>query len=141
MICPFYSREKGRCTLWPYLTATCRTWFCKYDRGQEGFEFWQALRVYWEHVQQTLIQYVLSEFGFAPDIILGFSRASLSLTLEELDGRSPTPAHYEQLWRTWVGREEDFFRQAYDCVTELTSDAFTCRGRSYRALEPAHEKV
>ncbi len=124
LICPFYSRKKGFCTLWPYLTATCRTWFCKYDRGQEGLEFWRALRIYWEHLQEILIQKVLHASGFAPEIILRPPRHSLSLTLEDLDDRPPTPARYEQLWGTWSGREEDFFRKAHALVAELSPDAF-----------------
>ena len=124
LICPFYQREKGGCTLWPYLTPTCRTWFCKYDRGQEGLEFWQALRGYWEHVQQTLVRYVLLEFGFPLETIFQSSQEAVPLTLEELDDRPLRPELYEDLWAEWIGREEDFFRQAYDCVVNLTADVF-----------------
>jgi len=124
LICPFYFREKGYCTLWPYLTATCRTWFCKYDRGQEGLEFWHALRVYWEHVQQTLVRYVLLESGFPLEIILQSSREPNSLTVEELDDHPPCPELYKHLWGEWAGHEEEFFQQTYDCVTNLTVDAF-----------------
>jgi len=128
LICPFYFREKGCCTLWPYLTATCRTWFCKYDRGQEGLEFWFALRVYWEHVQRTLVRYVLLEFGFPTEIILQASKESESLTVEELDDRPPRSEHYKHLWGDWIDREEDFFRQAYDSVAGLTADTFQSLG-------------
>jgi len=124
LICPFFNSDHGLCTLWPHLTATCRTWFCKYDRGQEGLEFWRALRGYWEYIQNTLNRYVLYELGFKPEQILRSSRDSLALTVEELDDRAPSPEQYTQLWGPWADREQEFYLEAFKCVTALTADSF-----------------
>jgi len=124
LICPFFASDHGRCTLWPYLTATCRTWFCKYDRGQEGLEFWRDLRAYWDYLQKILSRYVLHQFEFAPERILRSSRNPMALTVEELDGRAQSPEQYAQAWGSWVDREEEFYQKAFEQVSALTPEIF-----------------
>ena len=40
--CPhFLHAEGGRCGVWKHRESTCSTWFCKYERGEHGKDFWK----------------------------------------------------------------------------------------------------
>ncbi|HEY8074225.1 MAG TPA: hypothetical protein VIF62_08950, partial [Labilithrix sp.] len=33
LLCPYFARESGDCTIWKYRESVCTTFFCKYDAG------------------------------------------------------------------------------------------------------------
>ena len=40
--CPHYLHlEGGKCGVWRHRESTCSTWFCKYERGDLGRDFWR----------------------------------------------------------------------------------------------------
>jgi hypothetical protein len=124
LICPFYERKKGKCTIRPFWDATCNTWFCKYSAGEDGREFWIALRKYLNFVEKTLVQYTLYKMGWNPQKIILPEPPNAPLTLQEVDDQPPGPKTYRDLWGDWVGREEDFYKKTFRLVSALTPKAF-----------------
>jgi len=124
LICPFYERQKGKCTIRPFWDATCNTWFCKYSAGEDGKLFWAALRKYMNSVETTLVQYTLHRLGWDPHEIILPEFSNISLTVREVDDQPPSEKTYRGLWRGWINREEDFYKETYRLVTALTPGAF-----------------
>lgn len=124
LICPFFEREKGICTVRPYWDAVCNTWFCKYVRGQEGLSFWLAVRRYLLWAEETLIRYTLRELGWRPEEIVPQGREKIPLRREELDESPPDEAARISLWGDWTGREEKFFEESFSLVSSLTRRRF-----------------
>jgi hypothetical protein len=124
LICPFYEREKGKCSIRPFWDATCNTWFCKYSAGQDGWEFWTTLKKYLNFVEKTLVQYILNKMGWDPQKIILPEPPNGPLTLQEVDDQPPDPKTYRDLWGDWVGREEDFYKETFRLVSALTPKAF-----------------
>ncbi len=123
LLCPYFSRETGGCTVWAYREAVCSTYFCQYVAGADG-------RTQWTEVKRflTLVEVQLSRWAvwkLLPAFI-GEGRdredpAGRLLGPEELDGKgTPLPEH-RALWREWTGREEDFYRECFRLVSALTA--------------------
>jgi len=124
LICPFYERKKRKCTIRPFWDATCNTWFCKYTAGEDGREFWLALRKYLNFVEKTLVQYTLYKMAWDPQKIILPEFPSDLLTLEEVDDHPPDPKTYQNLWGKWAGCEEDFYKETFRLVSVLTPKTF-----------------
>jgi len=124
LICPFYDKKKRKCTIRPFWDATCNTWFCKYTAGEDGREFWLALKRYLNFVEKTLVQYTLYKMGWNPQKIILPESPNGPLTLQEVDDQSPDPETYQDLWKDWVGREEDFYKETFHLISTLTPKEF-----------------
>ena len=46
LICPYFEQKEGNCTIWPFREAVCSTFFCKYERGEDGKRFWEGVKLY-----------------------------------------------------------------------------------------------
>ncbi len=101
MRCPYYiDREGGLCGIWRYRNSRCSTWFCKFERGVFGLNFWTK-------ISQLLFTI---EKGLADWCIL-----KLELKLPE------QPAdRTETVWGNWSGREREFYKRCYDLVAILS---------------------
>jgi len=124
LICPFYERQKGKCTILPFWYGICNTWFCKYVAGEDGWLFWTTLRKYLNNVEKILVQYTLYNMGWDPQRINLPELPSISLTLQEVDDQPPNQETYRDLWRDWVNREEDFYKETFRLVSALTLKTF-----------------
>jgi hypothetical protein len=126
LVCPYFDRAGGGCTVWAYREAVCSTYFCKYVAGADGLAFWTSLKTYLTIVELQLTRYALHalhpEYLFAgrdrPDPNGG------PLSAEDLDGAPPPEAAYRALWGPWRGREEDFYLAAHDAVRALSRADF-----------------
>jgi len=124
-LCPYYEKERGLCTVWPFRESVCATYYCKTVAGEKGHSFWGTLRKYLSTVEKTLIQYTLYQMGWeAQKIIPPSSASELSPTLEELEDQPPPDKTYRDWWGDWVGREEDFYKETYRLVAALTPTDF-----------------
>ena len=114
LLCPYYEREGGLCTIWRHREAVCSTFFCKYDAAADGEIFWKSVRGLVGHVELLVSQHVTRALipGYTPPVDRG-------LTLEELEDRPPREDAYAALWGEWVGREEDLYLQAHERVRGL----------------------
>jgi Fe-S-cluster containining protein len=124
MRCPYYEEQQGGCTIWPYREAVCSTFFCKYVAGADGRKFWMTLKTYLTLLEIQLSRYAVLQL--LPEYILaGKDRPELggdNPTVEELDERPLSDKEHAALWRTWAGREVDFYRACYDLVRALTPE-------------------
>jgi hypothetical protein len=138
--------DNGGCGLYPYWNGVCSTWFCKYTTGQEGREFWLALRAYLEHAEAVLSRYALLQMGFEPGIILRSFRKSTSITPSEMDNVPDNPAVRREVWGKWTGREEALYKEAFRIVRGLSPGEYSnlagLRERLLRGnLEMSHRRL
>lgn len=99
--CPYYiNRDGGLCGIWKYRNSRCTTWFCKYDRGTFGLNFWCALSDLLARMEKDLSEWCVRE---------------LDLRIPE----QPSNAA-EATWGNWSGRELDFYKQCFGKVSALT---------------------
>jgi len=124
LICPFYERKNGKCTIRPFWDATCNTWFCKYRAGEDGREFWLTLKRYLNFIEKILVQYTLHKMGWDPQKIISTESTNIPLTLQEVDDQAPDSEAYQGLWKDWVGREEEFYKKTFHLVSALTPKIF-----------------
>lgn len=124
--CPYYEEQGGLCTIWRYREAVCSTYYCKYVAGADGRKFWMTLKTWLTLAEIQLSRYALLQH--LPDYVLnGRDKADASggpLTVEDLDDQPLPEKDYADLWRTWAGREADFYKACYESVRALTSAEF-----------------
>lgn len=121
LLCPYYERESGGCSIWRHRESVCATFFCKHVAGATGHAFWTALRRYLEHVERTLARYAAR--SVADDVVEPDTPRNV-LTREDLEDRPPSDAEYARFWREWVGREEGFYVECARRVRALTREDF-----------------
>lgn len=125
LLCPHYvAEESGRCGIWKHRPGVCATWHCKYVRGAVGSKFWQSLLQLLGVVEESLSRWCVYTLEieveglrvlFPPKGSLGLGQQVDSFAL---DGK--VDAHvYEQAWGKWLGREEEFYKQAARLVNGL----------------------
>ena len=124
LICPFFERDAGICTLWPYRNSVCGTWFCKYIGGQDGRLFWQSLRRFLEYAEKCLSRYVLMKAGWPTDSILFSLPSNTKLSLEDIDEKPLQPSSHNKLWHDYSGREEEWYRESYRIMKTISRDEF-----------------
>ncbi|MBI1926266.1 hypothetical protein HYR99_18710 [Candidatus Poribacteria bacterium] len=124
LLCPYYEKEGGTCTVWPFREATCMTYYCKSVAGKEGHLFWATLKKYLSTVETTLGEYALYKMGWDAEKIITSISSEPSLTVEDLEDQPPSDKNYRDLWGDWVGREEDFYQETHRLVTALTPEDF-----------------
>jgi hypothetical protein len=139
LVCPYYVRDGGKCSIWLYREAICATFFCKHASGQAGRTFWMALKKYMIHVERTLARWAVTAVD--PDVIEPDMPMN-KLTQEDLEDRPPPSETYERWWRGWVGREEEFYKECTARVQALTADELTALvgedGRELLAVVTEH---
>ncbi len=119
LLCPYYERDGGLCTIWRHREAVCSTFFCKYDAAADGAEFWKSVRSLVGYVELLVTRHVTRA------LIPGYvETTNQGLTLEELEDLPPREADYQALWGAWVGREEELYLQAYELVRGLDRAGF-----------------
>lgn len=125
LLCPFYERGQGNCTIWPFREAVCSTFFCKYVAGEDGRGFWMSLKTY-----LTLAEIQLSRwatFQLMPEYVLeGKDKPERDdvLSATELDDAPLPEAAHTALWYGWGGEERAFYRRTYDLVSGLSAEDF-----------------
>jgi hypothetical protein len=110
--CPHYlPTDGGQCSIWRYRNAVCTTWFCKYERGRVGKQFWDALLQLLTMVERHLGLWAATELG---EPIEGLGPAFLPYYVTVLPGpmSSWTPR--------WAGRPHEFYRESAPLVEALT---------------------
>lgn len=120
LLCPYFEREGGLCTVWRHREAVCSTFFCKYDAAADGEHFWKSVRSLVGYVERVLSLHVTRELlpGYEPPA------AQRDLTLEELEDRPPSENDYQALRGAWAGREEELTASgAAPCGAEADADA------------------
>ena len=120
--CPHYLEASGGCGIWRHRESTCATYFCKFERGNVGREFWESMHWLLLSAEKALAQWCALELEVGTEALaLLFpppGEAALPPTAEELDGKV-VPAEYRRRWGRWAGREREYFRAASRLVAPL----------------------
>jgi Fe-S-cluster containining protein len=120
LLCPYYERETGRCSVWQNRESVCATFFCKHTAGATGHAFWTALRRYLYHVERSLAGYAAKSVD--PSLVEP-SLPRHALTREDLEDRAPR--EYAQTWGAWLGREEVFYVACASRVEAMGREEFS----------------
>ena len=131
LVCPYFVNEGGgSCSIWKFRESVCATYFCKTVAGKQGQKFWHVFRSYLNHVQETLSWYALDSLNWDVQVVWDYvqSQQNDDLAPEDLDETGPDEEIYRNLWRDWLGREEDFYRECFRVVTTLTKEEFDQHG-------------
>jgi hypothetical protein len=121
LVCPYYVRDGGKCSIWPYRESICATFFCKHASGKAGHTFWTALKRYMIHMERKLTHYAVRTVD--PDVIEP-NLPMNKLTTEDLEDRPPSTDTYAGWWKAWVGQEEEFYKACAAAVEALSPAAF-----------------
>lgn len=114
LLCPYFQEEGGLCSIWRYRESDCSTFFCKHMNGADGKIFWSELDSY-----LRLVEARLSTFAIEGLSLVEPAGPNGQLSLEELEGRAPSPTDYHAVWNAWEGREEELYLACHDRVTAL----------------------
>jgi hypothetical protein len=141
MRCPYYLEQKGgMCGIWKYRNSKCATWFCRYVKGQTGFEFWQSVDELLSTIQKGLSRWCMRQLdagtaelqqAFAePDITeptvtnltTAFQRqifTSVSALLNKMQDKNALYGWQQQTWGKWLGREVEYFKECSKLIDPL----------------------
>lgn len=132
LLCPYFEREKGLCTIWRHRESSCSTFFCKHEAGADGQTFWSTLRwfsVWHENALSAAAVEALWPGYKATEPLAG------EMTLEDLEDRPPSEAAYEAMWGEWAGREEELYLRCHAWVSALTPEDL----EQIKAKKPGYE--
>jgi len=125
--CPFFDAgDAGRCTIWEHRGAGCAAYHCKFDRGVLGQGLWHLTFVAFNVVERALARWLLGRHGLevaACDALLHAPRDA------DLDARA---------WKSWRGREEEYFLDAHRSIAPLAwAEVVALGGRELAELGAA----
>jgi Fe-S-cluster containining protein len=117
--CPYYDEGSGGCTIWAHREAVCSTYFCRYEKGEDGMAMWMQLKAYLALVELQLSRYAV--YQLLPEYVLDKRDTAdpPPLTGADLDDQPPSDKDYGALWGDWAGREETFYRRCHEIVLGL----------------------
>jgi hypothetical protein len=124
MRCPHYIEEGGRCGVWRARESTCATWFCKYERGAVGREFWDRLHRLLVLAERGLSNWCVLQLDLGADALRSLiperpPRPTDPMSAADFDHRAD-PKVYRQNWGRWVGKEREFYRRAAQLARDLS---------------------
>lgn len=115
--CNFLDLSTGGCGIYKYRNATCSTFFCKNNFGNEGAAFWEHVQAAAGQIEYALSWWCMREVGLAPDEYLQrFDDLSTALVAGKLNSWEWPEEARRVLWQDWFGREEEYFRA---CATAV----------------------
>jgi hypothetical protein len=121
LLCPYFQEGQYSCTIWSHRNSTCSTWFCKHVKGQDGREFWMAVKDYVATLEGLLPSHFAHELGVDP-ALTPLPDPTVALTRHHLEGTVDPSAHSDA-WGAWRGREEAFYLECHRLAGELDRDA------------------
>ncbi len=123
MRCPFYddANPAGTCSIWRHREVICMTYYCKYEGGVRGYEYWTALKDYLSHVQRTLAHNAARSVD---SNVIEPKFKNGTLTLEDMEDLPPKESDYAAWWGPWVGREREFYLKCHEWVQNVSPKDF-----------------
>jgi len=124
LLCPHYlADEGGRCGVWKHRASVCATWYCKFVRGQVGFEFWTTLHQLLSRVERTLSVWCVLELDIGTAALKHLFPAPAPGRTKQVNPRAldgvADPLESRKLWGKWAGREAEFYRECARLVNSL----------------------
>lgn len=125
LLCPYYIKELGSCSIWKYREAVCSTYFCKHVLGTKGKYFWDRLRDYMIFVQGILSLFAIRQLGlnaWYSDNMFNRHISLQRLNANEMDNLPLDKEEYNSYWGDWAGREVDFFIESHKIIKGLSRE-------------------
>ncbi|HNP49422.1 MAG TPA: hypothetical protein PKL85_11325 [Bacteroidia bacterium] len=126
--CPYYIADGDLCGIWKHRNSVCSTWFCKHERGEEGYRFWAAVKQLLSTIENNLALACLMHLQLSNDSVFEIlaqkqaeaegGKANL-LATSELD-QVVDEKTYRILWGEWEGKEQEFFIRCAQFVDALS---------------------
>lgn len=143
--CPHLLEGNGGCSIWQHRNSTCRTWFCKHDRGKVGNDFWLSLHRVLTEIERSLGIWCVAELHTGAAALNDAIGTANSLNPEDLGG-AVDEARQAALWGQWAGREQEFYLECAAHVDGLKwSEVERIGGVGLRArialLKEAYQQV
>ncbi len=118
LVCPFYAKNIGGCSIWRFRGHECATFFCASSYGQKGEGAWQNIRDYLFDVEMELSQSVMVQKGYTPREI----DKNLSYVKRPEDDVDASPELSAIKWaELWLHHEDDIVSYFKDCFQFVTS--------------------
>ena len=123
LLCPYFNSESPEyaCTIWRHREAVCMTYYCKYDAGQRGYDFWGALKDYLFFMQRVLSMAAMENVDKS---VKEPQWKGMHISAEDMDDLPPKASDYAAWWGSWVGREEEFYIKCYEWVKGISRADF-----------------
>lgn len=127
LLCPFYVKESGLCSIWKSRESICSTYFCVHTGGIQGRNLWMTIKDYLTHVQESLAQYCLQKKTFKSKQHEGaLLESENNISIEDFDEAPPSFEQYANLWSNYKGREIEFYKDCFEIVRLLKKDELLC---------------
>lgn len=124
LLCPHYVDESGGlCGIWRHRESTCTTWFCKFERGAVGRDFWANLHQLLRAAEESVSAWCLLELGVDGSALARLYKPYARQHAAKVSGRdldaTPAPAELRAVWGAWHGREREFYASCARLVATL----------------------
>lgn len=120
--CPHLLPNDGGCGIWPYRNNVCSTWFCKFNRGMDGEQFWREVKGLLHEVEGVLRLWcagqLLDDTSFELALDVDAESPSERLTQELLDTTDYMPTH--GLWGRWASDRHAYYLECARLVETLS---------------------
>ncbi|MCG3137100.1 MAG: hypothetical protein HJJLKODD_00942 [Phycisphaerae bacterium] len=116
--CPHY--VEGRCGIHRHRNAVCSTYYCKYDRGQIGLDFWSRVNVLLMHLERELSLWAAMQLLDDPKLLAVMARHD---SMPILGGKAETRApagNWVNVWGKWWHEREAYYQQTAERVNGLS---------------------
>jgi len=121
LLCPYFIQGKYNCTIWKYREAICSFWYCKHIAAECGSDFWNSMVDYFKFIQDSLIEIAAKELELQ------------LVDLYEIDNN--TNLQYSKIWGKWVGKEEEYYKECFEIVSNLSASQIEKTTDSAQGLE------
>ena len=125
LLCPYFDKNKNRCSIWQYRGVVCTSFYCRSDYGQDGLKFWAVLSDYLSYVEMALAEECLVQLDFSP--------RDLSDQLQYLNKREFEPNEIEmkdlsveadkKIWNGYTDKIE-FYKKCFKIVSQIDRKQF-----------------
>lgn len=116
-LCPFASPPGGPpgglidCAIYPYRNSICASYFCGFDHGEAGEQYWRCVQALVGQVESALSGWAMDQMGLSHGEYL----ARLDSLAPQVGALSADPSAgwprqaRQHLWGRWLGKEREFF--------------------------------
>jgi Fe-S-cluster containining protein len=117
LLCPFF--DTGMCTIHKYRADICGSFFCQSVSSEEGKQLSKKVQSFSKNLDYKLSLHITD--GLRPDLgdLAGIDLLKDTSSLIENENNS-IDNNYESLWSEWLGREEDYYKQCYSRIQDLS---------------------
>lgn len=120
LICPFFDKQNLHCSIWQNRPGVCTSYFCKSNRGKEGFAFWAKVESYLNHFEWKLAKEILTRMGLTENH-LAFCQASISLETEPEEREYFIQAAWDFANGQWLPQKANFFRETTKLAYQISA--------------------